>query len=173
MTERANLEVKFRCDNLDAVAARLADLTIPHHADERQEDIYFHAADGRLKLRIIDGCNATLIAYRRPDESGTRLCDYILAPIEDCAALAAALALACGERGRVVKQRTIHLSANVRIHLDRVASLGTFVEFEAVLSDQPGHDRAASAERLEWLTAQLGLAAAERIGCGYAELMDL
>jgi adenylate cyclase len=173
MSQRANLEVKFLCDDLGAVTDRLAALGIPAATTERQEDIYFRAAEGRLKLRIIDGGAATLIGYRRPDESATRLCDYVLSPVADCVSLTAALALACGERGRVVKTRVIYLLENVRIHLDQVAHLGCFVEFEAVLGDAPGHDSDASAERLAWLTESLALTDRDSIAGGYADLLGI
>lgn len=170
---RANLEVKYRDVDLADVARRLDGLGIPLSASEHQEDIYYPAPDGRLKLRIVDHRHGTLIGYRRPDLHGTRRCDYVLAPVTAPQAVADALALALGERGRVVKDRVIHLAENVRIHLDRVEKLGDFVEFEAVLSATPGHDEASSAARLKSLGHDLGLAACPVVAAGYADLLGL
>ena len=54
-------------------------------------------------------------------------------PIAEPALLKAALTAALGVRRVVDKRREIFLADNVRIHLDDVAGLGTFLEFEAVL----------------------------------------
>lgn len=171
MSGAANLEVKFRDVDLAAVAARLAELEIPVAATEHQVDIYYPAPHGRLKLRIVDGRHGTLIGYRRPDESGVRRCEYVLAPVAEPGRLADALSLALGERSRVVKERVIHLFCNVRIHLDRVERLGDFVEFEAVLGQPADHGAEPSAVRLEQLTEQLGLTACPRVDAGYADLL--
>jgi len=171
MNGRANLELKFRDVDLADVARRLAVLPLPPAAHEHQEDIYYPAPHGRLKLRIIDGRHGTLIGYRRPDAHGVRRCDYVLAPVADPVRLSEALALTLGERGRVVKERTIHLYENVRIHLDRVTGLGHFVEFEAILDATPEHGAQASAARLAELTGQLGLTTCPQVPAGYADLL--
>lgn len=46
--------------------------------------------------------------------------------------LRAALRASLGERGVVVKRRHLFLWRNVRIHLDDVENLGSFLELEAV-----------------------------------------
>ncbi|MDY6795707.1 MAG: CYTH domain-containing protein [Actinomycetota bacterium] len=40
---------------------------------------------------------------------------------------------ALGMKAAVAKKRAVYLFRNIRIHLDRVSGLGTFVELEAVL----------------------------------------
>ncbi|MGK3856667.1 class IV adenylate cyclase, partial [Enterococcus faecium] len=82
---------------------------------------------GRLKLREIDGQAAVLIWYDRPDHDAARLSKYHLVPVADPAALKAALTDALGVRGEVRKRREIYLWHNVRIHLDEVAGLGSFL----------------------------------------------
>jgi predicted adenylyl cyclase CyaB len=141
------------------------------HSEESQTDTYFHVPHGRLKLREINGQTAALIAYDRPDQKGSRLSAYHLVPVPDPAALKAALASALGVRGTVRKRRAIYLWHNVRIHLDEVEGLGTFVEFEAVLG--PSEDAATAEERLEHLEHALMLDPAQYVATSYADLLKL
>jgi predicted adenylyl cyclase CyaB len=60
---------------------------------------------------------------------------------------------------------------NVRIHLDDVAGLGTFLEFEAVISSEA--DESVSQERLETLKAALGIRDEDRISVSYSDLAGL
>ena len=53
----------------------------------------------------------------------------------DSRALLSILAKALGVRVRVDKSRRVYLYRGARIHLDRVASLGSFVEFEVQCND--------------------------------------
>ncbi len=161
--------------------ASYVDLAAAHHAlvsqgarfetEEAQGDTYFHVPHGRLKLREINGQSATLIAYDRPDQPGSRLCFYHLVPVTDAAGLKAALAAALGVRGVVRKRRTIYLWHNVRIHLDEVEDLGTFVEFEAVLG--PREDETTAEVRLEELGKALEIDASAYLAPSYADLLRI
>ena len=134
----------------------------------RQIDTYFHCPRGRLKLRVIDGAGAELIYYERPDQSGPKGSDYYRIPVGDPEAMRAALAAALGTRVVVDKRREVFLVENVRIHLDDVAGLGTFLEFEAVLeqgmSDDAGHAQLAR------LTGEFGLGEADLCALSYSDL---
>jgi len=168
---RRNLERKAR--HADLAAAREAALRHGAHffAGERQTDTYFHVAHGRLKLREIDGQPDVLIAYDRPNSVAARLSRYHLVPVPDPAALKTALTAALGMRGVVRKRRSIYLWHNVRIHLDEVEALGTFVEFEAVLS--PTDDEATAHDRVRELGKVLGLQEDDYFAPSYADLMGL
>jgi adenylate cyclase class 2 len=171
MTPRRNLERKFRCPDLAAVRAALPAVPARREGVQFQTDTYFHARAGRLKLRVIDGEPAALIWYDRPDAAAAKLSTYHLVPVSDAALLRAALAAALGVRGVVAKRRDVYHWGNVRIHLDEVDGLGTFVEFEAVLSAQD--DVAAAHADLETLRRALGLAGAEELAGSYADLLRL
>jgi predicted adenylyl cyclase CyaB len=171
MTPRRNLERKFRCPDLGAVRAALPSLPTWHEGVQFQTDTYFHARAGRLKLRVIDVEAAALIWYDRPDAAAAKLSTYHLVPVPDAPLLRAALTAALGVRGVVVKRRDIHHWGNVRIHLDEVDGLGTFVEFEAVLSAQD--DESAAHADLEALRRALGLGSAEELATSYADLLGL
>jgi len=104
----------------------------------RQRDTYFAVAHGRLKLREEEPGGATLIAYDRPDAAAERVSSYRLVPVSDPEPLRDSLAASVGVRGVVVKRRHLLLWETVRIHLDEVRGLGSFVELEAVAA--PGSD---------------------------------
>ena len=100
-----------------------------------------------------------------------RLSAYHLVPVADAPALKAALAAALGVRGEVRKRRDIYLWHNVRIHLDEVAGLGTFVEFEAVLGSD--EDETQAPDRLTRLCQELAISSAAHVALSYAELLGL
>jgi adenylate cyclase class 2 len=169
MTPRRNLERKFRCRDLNAVRAVLPALATRCEGVQLQTDTYFHARAGRLKLREIDGQPAVLIAYDRPDAATAKISAYHLVPVVDAALLRAALTAALGERGIVRKRREIHHWQNVRIHLDEVEGLGTFVELEAVLSAPD--DEAVAHANLDMLQRKLGLVEEEALAVSNVELI--
>jgi predicted adenylyl cyclase CyaB len=166
---RRNLEIKARHAGLAAARDSVARLGARASGVETQTDTYFRVANGRLKLREIEGQPAVLIWYDRPDHQGTRDSTYYLVPMSDAAGMKSALTAALGVRGEVRKRRDIYLWHNVRIHLDEVAGLGNFVEFEAVLS--PEEDEATSRARLEQLCRTLGIFSSNHLATSYADLL--
>src|SRR4051794_41776779 len=96
-----------------------------------QRDTYFHAVQGRLKLREAPPAPAELISYARADRTEPRVSSYRVVPVADHVALAEALADSLGVRVVVEKERRLLLHENVRIPLDPAARLGDFVELEA------------------------------------------
>jgi predicted adenylyl cyclase CyaB len=84
--------------------------------------------------------------------------------------MTAALTDALGVRAVVEKERRLLLLGNVRIHLDRVARLGAFVEFEAVAASIGGLE--AEQAKVDRLREALGLADdGLLVARGYAELL--
>jgi predicted adenylyl cyclase CyaB len=166
---RQNLELKARHDNLPAARASLARLGARHDGSESQTNTYFAVAVGRLKLRVTDGRHAVLIWYQRPNSHQPRLSSYLLVPVHEPSAMRALLATAFGIQVEVRKLREIHHWHNVRIHLDVVARLGTFVEFEAVLSETD--DEATARGRLDQLARALGIEAGSLIAQSYSDLL--
>ena len=69
----------------------------------------------------------------------------------------------------VEKVRRLLVWRNVRIHLDRVADLGDFVEIEAVATTPGGLE--VERERVEELRAVLGIADDRLVPVGYADLL--
>ena len=168
---RQNLERKVRYSDLSVAEELLRPIATRLEGVQVQTDTYFRVASGRLKLREIAGQQAVLIWYARPHEFGERLSQYYLVPISDPDALRAALTAGLGIRGVVRKRRTIRHYHNVRIHLDQVDGLGTFVEFEAVLSATDGET--VSRERLAELARVLKLESAHDLAGSYADLLGI
>jgi homotetrameric cytidine deaminase len=97
-----------------------------------QCDTYFCVREGRLKLREEEPGEAHLIAYVRPDAAEVRVSSYRVVPVPDPEGMLAALAETNGVDIVVTKRRRLLLWESVRIHLDEVEGLGSFVELEAV-----------------------------------------
>ncbi len=168
---KRNIELKAKTRDLKlgrdaaiAAGAKQAQLLI-------QTDTYFHVSAGRLKLRQIQDARAELIWYSRSNNSAFRSSDYVVSPVEDPPTMLAALSSALGVRGIVKKRRELYLFENVRIHLDEVEGLGTFIEFEAVISDDA--DERASLARLAKLTETMGISESDRIGVSYSDLAGM
>jgi predicted adenylyl cyclase CyaB len=123
-----------------------------------------------LKLREIDDDTAQLVGYFRPDGIEAKLSDYRLTEVQDAQSLKQTLAAALGVLIVVDKRREIFLYDNVRIHLDQVAGLGTFLEFEAVLSEQIDADHGQ--QQVAFLREQFGLLPADLLANSYAELLS-
>jgi homotetrameric cytidine deaminase len=168
MAPHRNVELKARDEDPEAtLAAALA-----HGAADQgvltQVDTYFAAREGRLKLREQDGAG-TLIAYARADEAVARTSAYHLVPAPDPAALKAALDDALGTVVVVEKFRRLLLWENVRIHLDAVEGLGTWLELEAVaLADS---DLADEHRKVAELRAVLEIGDEDVVATGYAAML--
>lgn len=164
-----NVEMKATLADIDKARAAAELLGAESHGVLRQRDTYFHVASGRLKLRETDGDRAELIWYDRPDHSGTRASHYYRVPVPDPDLLKDALRAAVGVRVVVNKCRELYLWRNVRIHLDQVDDLGTFLEFEAVL--EPEQPEADGDALIADLRAQFGIEESALIACSYADLL--
>jgi predicted adenylyl cyclase CyaB len=156
---RRNIELKARDPDPDrSLRASLA-LGARDEGWLHQTDTYFRVPRGRLKLRE-ESQAAQLIAYDRADEALARESRYRLVTIGDPRGLKEALSVALGVLVVVEKSRRLLLWQSVRIHLDDVRGLGSFIEIEAVAD--PASD--LTSERREASEVQEALAIApERI----------
>lgn len=164
-----NIELKVRLASLDAARTIAQAIATERLGRQHQVDTYFRCRQGRLKLREIDGSSAQLVWYARPDEPGPKPSDYQLVPVSDPQTLKAALEAALGIECVVDKRREIYLWENVRIHLDEVSDLGTFLEFEAVVG--PNVDDAAASAQLEYLSEKFSLARGDLLSGSYADMV--
>lgn len=177
---RRNIELKARCPDLERAAAAAAAIGARLVRVERQRDTFFRAARGRLKLRERawregqdgeDRSDAELIGYARDDRPEARESRYTVVPVVAPELLAATLGEALGVRGVVAKRRALWMWEGVRIHLDAVEGLGSFVEFEAVIG--PGDADEQAHARLAALRAALGIDDASLVPRAYADLLGL
>jgi adenylate cyclase class IV len=127
-----------------------------------QCDTYFEVARGGLKLREEQPGRPHLIQFERASEPQQRESRYRIIEVSDGEALCAAI----GIRGVVVKRRRLLLWQGVRIHLDEVEQLGTFIELEAVAPADSNldHEHRLVAE----LRDALGITDERLIALGYA-----
>lgn len=124
-----NLEVKVPLDDRADMEARVRALGAAETWVRRQRDTFFAAPLGYLKLREADGALPELIAYRRAGG----VSNYDVAPLDDAARWHRLLGRALAVEAVVAKERTLWMYEHTRIHLDRVAGLGDFLELETVV----------------------------------------
>ena len=168
-----NVELKARDPDPPRSLERALALGAEDKGEIRQSDTYFARARGRLKLRESQTEGSPLwdelIEYSRPDSTDARTSTYQRVPVADAAALHEALDEAYGTLVTVVKRRRLLLWEGVRIHLDEVEGLGTFLEFEAVAED--GSDLGEEHEKVERLRAELQVDDADLIAASYSDLL--
>jgi adenylate cyclase, class 2 len=126
-----NIECKAKHDNLSKIEDILVSLNARYVGLDHQIDTYFNVHHGRLKLREGTIENA-LIHYERENVATAKLSNVILYQHQPDTQLKAALTKALGVKTVVDKQRKIYYVDNVKIHLDEVLHLGTFIEIEAI-----------------------------------------
>lgn len=166
----ANVEIKARIASVDALLPLAQALCDDEHAQLiHQDDTFFDAPHGRLKLRVFGDGSGELIAYQRADHGGPKRSDYLLAPVPEPASLREVLARACGQIGRVRKQRLLLLVGATRIHLDKVEGLGDFIELEVVLRD--GQSEADGVAIADDLMARLGITPDQLVAGAYLDLL--
>jgi adenylate cyclase, class 2 len=167
--QRRNLEVKAIDPNPHGTLEAALELGAEDQGVLRQRDTYFHAVQGRLKLRESPPQPAELISYARADRAGPKVSHYRVVPVADHVALSDALRDTLGVRVVVEKARRLLVWRNVRIHLDRVTGLGDFVELEAVATSPGGLE--VERDRVEDLRDALGIADDRLVARGYADLL--
>jgi len=177
-----NIELKMLYPNPQRAHRVARELGATPHAVERQRDTYFRTRTGRLKLRqawtqdadmsTVDATQpgrGELLWYRRDDDPHPRPSDYELIPVENAERLRVTLGQALGVTVVVVKTRAVYLHENVRIHIDEVDGLGSFMEFEAIV-DAACDDQTARA-KVERLSAAFGVMAGDIVAVSYADLV--
>ena len=167
----SNIEIKCYARNFDEIARRAQALSDTPVEITSQEDIFFNAPQGRLKLRILSADAGQLIYYTRPDQAGPKRSDYHIALTSDPGNLKHALELAYGIRGVVRKTRYLYLIGQTRVHLDEVEGLGQFMELEVVLRD--GQTDSEGQAIAEGLLTNLGVERGDLLESAYIDLLEL
>jgi len=166
---RRNVELKARNRDPARSVAVCETLGADDHGELIQRDTYFSVASGRLKLREEANGSSRLISYVRADDLEERLSRYRIIEIEDAEGLKAALSESLGTRVVVSKRRRLFLWRDVRIHLDRVDGLGSFLEFEAVTPEHS--DLADERKKVKHLQEAFGIAPQDLIDRSYSDLI--
>ena len=138
-----NVELKCRLLDPERAAVLCRELGARHVATLEQRDTYYETHVGRLKRRECRGRQTQWIAYSRSDQPTARASDYELFDPREAARR---YELASLRSWAVVsKRRELWMAGEVRIHLDRVDGLGSFLELEALVNERQSEARARRA----------------------------
>lgn len=184
---RQNIELKMRYSDLREAHRIAQGIGASLRFVQCQRDTYYNSRNGRFKLRQVwrldsqptkespreatprPADRGELIWYRRDDEVRPRPSDYAVIRISSNEELPTMLRDALGVTAVVSKQRTVYIHDNVRIHLDDVAELGTFLEFEAIVDETC--DETSARAKIERLRAVFEITEEAILGLSYADLM--
>ena len=168
-----NVELKARDPDPARTLQRALELGASDEGEIRQRDTYFAHARGRLKLREQESGGSPfwdeLIEYSRADSADARTSTYRRVPVADAEPLREALDAAYGTLGTVAKRRRLLRFEGVRIHLDEVDGLGSFLELEAVAD--AGSDLSGERDKVERLRAELGIQEEDLVATSYSDLL--
>jgi predicted adenylyl cyclase CyaB len=132
---RKNYEIKISVKDikeLEKAVRKLLRSKKHKHFIESQKDIYYNIDGGRLKLRIINDEIGNLIYYNRNEHNKKRVSNYIISATKNFKELDEILRKFFDIFIIVDKRREIYTYDNVRIHLDKVKKLGSFLEIEVI-----------------------------------------
>jgi adenylate cyclase, class 2 len=163
-----NIELKARCADFARIEECLNSLGAGLAGVFQQNDTYFRAPHGRLKLREFGPDEGQLIHYSRENTAGPKRSDYQIAHTSDPGAMRAMLSNLLGTWLEVEKTRQVWLWENVRIHLDEVTGLGRFLELEAVTEDRGVEESQA---RVEHLMKALSIDPGDLVAESYSDLV--
>lgn len=131
------LELKARLNKLESVRNKLLLLGAQYVGSFHQIDTYFQVCKGRLKIREIEGqVNADIIFYERSNIPKIKKSYTLLVQVQPADTAKELLAIFFPTKVVVDKIREIYILEKTRIHLDQVAYLGTFIEFEQPTLDE-------------------------------------
>jgi predicted adenylyl cyclase CyaB len=165
-----NIEIKASCSDHQSFLKLLDELEgARFNGKELQTDIFFKVKNGRLKLRKISDTKCVLIPYLRADKKGPTKSEYTLLEVNEPEKTIELLTTILGIDKCVYKERSIYLYENVRIHLDTVQDLGTFIEFEAVLSEGDNIDM--EKEKVDQLLRYFDIKKKDLIADAYVDLL--
>lgn len=132
-----------------------------------QTDTYYRVPDARLKKRETVGRETEWVFYSRASRSRPKLSHFTLYSEQQAVQRFGTQALPVWVV--VKKSRDLWIYDGVRIHLDTVEGLGSFIEFEALVC--PERKLAKAHEMVDFLRRSFGPAMGEPIACGYADLL--
>jgi predicted adenylyl cyclase CyaB len=164
---RRNIELKAHDPRPARTLAACLRLDARDRGELRQRDTYFSVPHGALKLREQVPGRPHLIHYEREAAARPRESRYTIAEVDQADTLRTILGNALGIRVVVVKRRRVFIFDDVRIHLDVVEDLGSFVELEALTT--PDSEPQRIYQVIARLRASLHIGDDQLVATGYAE----
>jgi len=133
MSQHINYEIKARTS--EKQQERIREILEINKAEfwgvNNQTDTYFKVKEGRLKLRRGDTENC-LIYYERKNQKDTKEAKVKLFNNQGKIGVLERITRKSHDvLIEVIKQREIYFIGNVKVHIDKVNELGTFLEIEA------------------------------------------
>lgn len=162
-----NIEFKSELRDLETARTQCRLLDAKLVGTLHQSDTYFRLADGRLKRRVAEGEPIEWIFYHRPNKIRPRMSNFSILTEDQARRRWGTQNLK--EWLTVIKTRELWMVDNVRIHLDVVEGLGTFIEFEAIVSKEA--DVQECHEKIGFLREEFGPILGEPISVSYSDLM--
>ena len=162
-----NIEFKAELRNIEAARAQCRAIKAQRIGVLRQTDTYYKLPDGRLKKRQAPDEPIEWIFYHRLDRIRPRMCNYSILSDEQATRRWGTHSLRSWLT--VIKTRELWMIGNVRIHIDEVDDLGTFIEFEAMVSHQ--HDVKECHMAVDHLRETFMPITGEPISISYSDLM--
>ncbi|MEO8665711.1 MAG: class IV adenylate cyclase [Ignavibacteria bacterium] len=162
---KKNLEIKCKLENYNLTKEKLNFLTFSKSV-EKQIDTYYNVSKGRLKLRVINDKKGFLIFYQRAEETVKRISKYTITRIINFKELNEILKTLFGINTIIKKKREIYIQKNIRVHLDTVKDLGSFLEIEVIYNDLN-----SAKKQLDKLILLLGLSENDFIKNSYSDLL--
>ncbi len=162
-----NFEFKARLHDAAHVRATLKRLHARFLGTDRQVDTYFRVPKGRLKIR--EGrIENSLIFYQRTNSAHARRSTVEMMLLPRRNSVRPILVRALEVLAVVDKRREIYFVGNVKIHLDRVRGLGTFVEVEAMT--RSGDSRKVRAQAAKF-KKHFAISSADIVPLSYSDLI--
>ena len=166
-----NIEIKATYEDGGKAREIAVELQALYQGRDHQVDTYFQTKAGRLKLRESSLSGAQMIPYLRSNTSAPKFSDYLLLPVDQPTELKRLLSEMFGVDVVVDKERDIYLWENVRIHLDHVRGLGSYLEFEAVFRDDTPAVRLQEQAKVEELIQCFGIREEMLVSVSYQDLV--
>lgn len=170
MSSILNIEIKAPCNNPDKIRKILQSKNAEFKGIDHQIDTYFIVPEGRLKLRQ-GNIENSLIFYKREERKGIKTSNVELVKLDSKQAQSTKnlLSLSNGIFKIVDKKREIYFIDNVKFHLDKIESLGTFVEIEAI--NFQGQSKETLTEQCAYYLQLFGIDSTDCIDASYSDLV--
>ena len=163
-----NVEFKAELKDLPLARSICRALGATQVSTMQQTDTYYKLPQGRLKKREMPGEPTEYIFYERPNHTSFKVSQFKIYSENEAISRFGATALPVWLVDR--KTRELWMIGNVRIHLDAVEGLGSFLEFEALVT--PQHNVARCNAILADLRHRLHPVLGEPVSVGYSDLLE-
>ena len=164
-----NIEIKARCSDINRARDICRSQHTQHEGLLHQVDTYYTTKHGRLKLREINGEQAQLIPYLKDYQTGPMRSQFSVIPVTELSIVKPLLEQLLGVIGVIDKQREVFLLDNVRVHLDHVVNLGSFIEFEAVYDSDDALTRQQETAKVRALMQTFSIREADLLDRSYID----